>query len=153
MTRRQRRMFLVAALVIGVGIATTLILKAFKENMLYFITPSEVVAGEAPHGKAFRLGGMVEKGSVKRKKGSLEVRFVLTDFAHKVPVVYNGILPDLFREGQGVVTSGKLGPNGEFVATEVLAKHDEKYMPPNVAEALKKGKAEKAAMEAAGGKQ
>jgi len=146
MTRRQRRMFLVAVLVIGAGVATTLILKAFKENMLYFISPSEVVAGKAPAGRSFRLGGMVEKGTVKRHKGDLEVRFVLTDFAHSVPVVYNGILPDLFREGQGVVTSGKMGPNGVFVASEVLAKHDEKYMPPNVADALKKGKAEKKAM-------
>ncbi len=140
MTRRQRRMVLVLVLIGGVGIAAALTLEAFRNNLLYFISPSEVVAGKAPPGRAFRLGGMVEKGSVKRAKGSLKVQFVLTDFAHSVPVVYSGILPDLFREGQGVVTSGHMGPHGVFVATEVLAKHDAKYMPPEVADALKQAK-------------
>jgi cytochrome c-type biogenesis protein CcmE len=140
MTRRQRRMLMVVFLVAGVGVAGALALKAFQQNLLYFISPSEVVLGKAPHERLFRLGGMVKKGSVHRDKGSLKVRFVLTDFAHDVPVVYEGILPDLFREGQGVVTNGRLGPDGVFVASEVLAKHDEKYMPPEVADALKKAK-------------
>lgn len=140
MTRRQRRMVMVLVLLGGIGIAATLTLEAFRNNLLYFISPSEVVAGKAPPDRAFRLGGMVEKGSVKRAKGSLKVQFVLTDFAHSVPVVYSGILPDLFREGQGVVTSGHMGAHGVFVATEVLAKHDAKYMPPEVADALKQAK-------------
>jgi cytochrome c-type biogenesis protein CcmE len=144
MTRRQRRLAMVLVLVGGVGVAAGLALNAFRNNLLYFISPSEVVLGKAPHDRSFRLGGMVKKGSVHRDKGSLEVTFVLTDFAHNVPVVYKGVLPDLFREGQGVVTTGRMGPNGTFVASEVLAKHDEKYMPPEVADALKKGKQEAA---------
>lgn len=142
MTRRQRRMVMVLVLVGGVGLAVGLGLEAFRNNLLYFISPSQVVAGKAPVGRTFRLGGLVKKGSVHRKKGSLKVRFVLTDFAHKVTVVYDGVLPDLFREGQGIVASGRLNSHGVFVASEVLAKHDSTYMPPNVAAALKKGRAE-----------
>jgi cytochrome c-type biogenesis protein CcmE len=118
-------------------VALTLAGRAFQENLLYFFSPSQVSAGEAPH-RAFRLGGMVVKDSVKREPGSLTIRFVLSDFAHEVPVQYTGVLPDLFREGQGIVARGRLESDGTFVAEEVLAKHDEKYMPPEVADALAK---------------
>lgn len=138
MTKRQRRMFVVAMLLLGVGGATALALNAFRDNLLYFVSPSEVVAGDAPAARAFRLGGMVEEGSVERESDKLRVRFVLTDFAQRVPVQYDGILPDLFREGQGIVAKGSLDGQGVFVATEVLAKHDETYMPPEVADALKR---------------
>lgn len=137
MTKRQRRMFVVLVLLLGVGGATALALNAFRDNLLYFVSPSEVAAGNAPAERAFRLGGMVEEGSVQRDTESLRVRFVLTDFAKQVPVQYDGILPDLFREGQGIVAKGSLNGQGVFVATEVLAKHDETYMPPEVADALK----------------
>ncbi len=137
MTRRQRRIVLVVVLIAGIGTAVGLGLRAFQENLLYFISPTEVVAGEAPEDRAFRLGGMVKEGSIQREADSLRVHFVLTDYAKDVPVVYEGILPDLFREGQGVVANGRLGPEGVFVASEVLAKHDENYMPPEVAGALK----------------
>jgi len=138
MTRRQRRMALVGVLLLGVGGAVALTLSAFQENLLYFISPSEVVEGKAPADRAFRLGGMVEEGSVQRDADSLRVHFVLTDYAQRVPVYYDGILPDLFREGQGIVAKGHLNADGVFVASEVLAKHDETYMPPEVADALKK---------------
>lgn len=138
MTKRQRRMVLVGVLLLGVGGAVALALNAFRDNLLYFISPSEVVAGKAPAEQSFRLGGMVEKGSVKRDPEGLRVRFVLTDFAKEVPVQYDGILPDLFREGQGIVAKGHLNAQGVFVASEVLAKHDEKYMPPEVAASLKR---------------
>lgn len=138
MTKRQRRLFVVLMLLLGVGGAVALALNAFRDNLLYFISPSEVVAGKAPQERAFRLGGMVEKGSVQRDSESLRIRFVLTDFAKEVPVQYDGILPDLFREGQGIVAKGHLNAQGVFVASEVLAKHDETYMPPEVADALKR---------------
>ncbi len=136
MTPRQRRMVLVGGILAGVGIAAALATQAFKSNVMFFFDPSQIAAGEAPSGDRFRLGGMVEKGSVARTPGSLEVRFVVTDFKHEVPVSYTGVLPDLFREGQGVVAHGTLA-NGVFVADEVLAKHDEKYMPPEVERSLK----------------
>ncbi len=142
MTKRQRRMFVVAMLILGVGGAVALTLNAFRDNLLYFISPSEVVAGKAPAERSFRLGGMVEEGSVKRDSEGLRVRFVLTDFAKEVPVQYDGILPDLFREGQGIVAKGHLNAQGVFVATEVLAKHDEKYMPPEVAASLKRAQSD-----------
>ena len=138
MTPRQRRLSLVLAIVAGVGIAGGLTLRALRANVMFFFDPSQVASGEAPRGERFRLGGMVEKGSVHRAPGSLEVDFVVTDFRHELPVRYTGVLPDLFREGQGVVAHGRVGANGVFVADEVLAKHDEKYMPPEVARALKK---------------
>jgi len=132
-----------AAGLCAVALAATFVLNAFKSNMMFFFSPSDVAAGKPPPDRAFRLGGMVVKGSVKRGgDNGLRVDFVVTDFAKNVPVKYDGILPDLFTEGQGVVAQGKLGPDGTFVATEVLAKHDEKYMPPEVADALKRaGKA------------
>ncbi|RME33095.1 MAG: cytochrome c maturation protein CcmE [Gammaproteobacteria bacterium] len=137
MTRRQRTLLFVTFLVTGIGAATILALRAFDENLLYFISPSEVAEGKAPAGRAFRLGGMVEKGSVEHAEHRLRTRFVITDFAHRVTVQYDGILPDLFREGQGIIARGRLDRNGVFVAEEVLAKHDENYMPPEVAGSLK----------------
>ncbi|HYL00662.1 MAG TPA: cytochrome c maturation protein CcmE [Steroidobacteraceae bacterium] len=130
-------MALVLGIVAGVAIAGALALSAFRRNVTFFFDPSQVTAGKVPPGEGFRLGGMVTKGSLKRDPGSLEVRFVVTDFRHDVPVSYTGVLPDLFREGAGVVAHGKM-QGGTFVADEVLAKHDEKYMPPAVAESLKR---------------
>ncbi len=137
MTPRQRRMTLVFGIIAGVGIAGALALSAFRSNVTFFFDPTQVASGEVKSGERFRLGGMVTQGSVKRVPGSLEVHFVVTDFKHDVPVSYTGVLPDLFREGTGVVAHGKMS-NGTFVADEVLAKHDEKYMPPEVARSLKR---------------
>src|SRR5882724_7795615 len=143
MTPRQRRMTLVVGILAGVSIAGTLALSAFRQNVTFFFDPTQVAAGQVPAGEHFRLGGMVTKGSVQRSPGSLEVHFVVTDLRHDVPVSYTGVLPDLFREGQGVVAHGKMS-GATFVADEVLAKHDEKYMPPEVAKSLKKRQAESA---------
>jgi cytochrome c-type biogenesis protein CcmE len=137
MTPRQRRMALVGLILLGTGAAVAFALTAFQDNLLYFYTPSDIAAGKAPADRVFRVGGMVPEGSFKRETGSLEARFVLTDFAHEVNVSYTGVLPDLFRPGQGIIARGRLGANGVFVAQEVLAKHDENYMPPEVAESLK----------------
>jgi len=142
-TPRRRRMVLVGLIVLGVGAATAFALTAFKDNLLYYYPPSDVTAGKAPSDRVFRLGGMVEEGSVKRETGSMEVRFIVTDFHQDVTVSYSGVLPDLFREGQGVITRGKLGADGVFIAQEVLAKHDENYMPPEVAETLRKQHSQK----------
>ena len=128
--------------VLGIGVAVALILAAFNQNLMYFYSPSEVARGEAPGNRAFRLGGMVVKGSIQRDPQDLTVRFAVTDFAQQRTVTYKGILPDLFREGQGIVAIGQLDGDGVFVASEVLAKHDENYMPPEVAQALKDGKAQ-----------
>lgn len=138
MTPRRRRLGLVVGILLGVGIAGVLALSAFRKNVTFFFDPSQVAAGQVPVGERFRLGGMVTQGTVQRAPGSLEVRFVVTDFAHDVPVSYSGVLPDLFREGAGVVAQGRLRSDGTFVADEVLAKHDEKYMPPAVAKSLKR---------------
>ena len=118
------------------GVAAALVLSAFQQNLVFFFSPSQVANKEAPHGKAFRLGGMVEQGSLKRQSDGLTVSFNVTDTAKVIPVVYVGILPDLFKEGKGVVAQGKLGEDGVFRAHEVLAKHDENYMPPEAAHAL-----------------
>ena len=118
----------------ALGAAAALVLTAFQENLVFFFTPSQVAAREAPTGRTFRIGGMVEKGSVKRE--GVEVRFIVTDTAKSIPVLYSGALPDLFREGKGVVAQGQLGADGVFRAREVLAKHDENYMPPDAAHAL-----------------
>jgi cytochrome c-type biogenesis protein CcmE len=136
MTPRQKRMVTVVAIVAGVGIATAFALKAFNQNLLYYYSPTQVHAGEAPGSRSIRVGGLVENGSLKRQPGSMEVTFTLTDYQQTVPVSYTGILPDLFREGQGVIARGKMDGN-RFVAEEVLAKHDENYMPPEVADSLK----------------
>lgn len=136
MNKRSRRKLLVAAVIFGVAIATVLALTAFEENLLYFYSPTQIHAGEAPQNRSFRVGGLVVDGSVRREEGSLAVQFDLTDNAKVIPVTYTGILPDLFREGQGIVAMGRLNSDGLFVADEVLAKHDENYMPPEVADAL-----------------
>jgi cytochrome c-type biogenesis protein CcmE len=137
MTPRQKRMATVAAILVGVGIATAFALQSFEKNMLYYYSPTQILAGEAPDSRTIRVGGLVENGSVQRAPGSLEVRFTLTDFANTVGVSYTGVLPDLFREGQGIIARGKLSDQGLFVAEEVLAKHDENYMPPEVKDSLK----------------
>jgi len=145
MTPRQRRMTLVALIVVGVSIAGALALRAFRENVMFYFDPTKVAAGQVQPGQRFRLGGMVVKGSVQRTPGSLDVQFVVTDFAHTVPVHYANVLPDLFKEGAGVVALGRLDAHGTFMADEVLAKHDEKYMPPEVARSLQRGQAAAAA--------
>ena len=136
MTPRQKRMTMVAAIVAGVGLSAWLLMQALSSNVTFFFDPSEVAAGKVQDGERFRLGGMVVKGSIQKTPGTLDVRFLVTDFKHTVPVTYSKILPDLFRDGQGVVAHGRL-QGGVFVADEVLAKHDEKYMPPEVARSLK----------------
>jgi cytochrome c-type biogenesis protein CcmE len=136
MTPRRQRMVFVAVVLAGIGIATALALLAIGENMLYFYSPSQLAAGEAPAERQVRIGGLVVDGSIERKPGDLTVQFDLTDNAHTVTVRYAGILPDLFREGHGIVALGRLGPDGRFAAEEVLAKHDENYMPPEVAQAI-----------------
>ena len=148
MTARQRRMALVGIVLLAVGGAVAFALNAFQDNLQYFYSPSEVSAGKAPANRLFRVGGMVTEGSFQRPPGSLEANFVLTDFSSNVTVSYTGVLPDLFREGQGVIARGKLSGNGVFVAEEVLAKHDENYMPPDVAELLKKQHAGKGTSQA-----
>ena len=137
MTPRRKRLFVVLGILGGVAASVSLAVMASRENIMFYYDPSQVAAGKAPAARRFRIGGMVVKGSVKRKPGDLQVRFVLTDFAHQVPVEYTGVLPDLFREGQGIIAHGTLNANGAFVADKVLAKHDEKYMPPEVAASLK----------------
>ena len=136
MTPRRKRMIAVAAIVIGVGAATAVALQAFQENIMYFYSPSQISDGEAPRGRAFRLGGLVTAGSLQRVPGSIEINFVVTDNAQSIPVKYSGLLPDLFREGQGVVAEG-VWRDGLFHADTVLAKHDENYMPAEVADRLK----------------
>ena len=138
MTPRRRRIVLVVGILAGVSIAGALALRAFQENVMFFFDPTQVAAGEAPTGERFRLGGMVRPGTVERRSGSLDMNFVVTDFKRDVPVRYSGVVPDLFRENQGVVAHGRLGADGVFVADEILAKHDENYMPPEVTDALKR---------------
>ena len=137
MTPRRRRVVLVLGILAGVSLATLLAMRAFQDNVMFFFDPSQVAQGDAPIDKRFRLGGMVRPGTVERPPGSLEMSFVVTDFQRDVPVRYSGVVPDLFRENQGVVAHGRLGRDGIFVADEILAKHDENYMPPEVAEAIK----------------
>ncbi len=134
---RRQRLILILLMIAGVATAATFGLKAFNENLMYFFSTTEVAAGKAPDNAKFRLGGMVVKGSIERPDNGLMVRFILTDYNKKVTVEYTGILPDLFREGQGIVANGRLNKNGVFIAEEVLAKHDENYMPPEVADSLK----------------
>lgn len=136
MKPRHKRILAIVGGLAALGVATALVLTAFQENLVFFFTPSQVAANEAPRGRTFRIGGMVETGSVKRS--GIEVRFVVTDTAKSIPVVYSGALPDLFREGKGVVAQGQLGADGVFRAREVLAKHDENYMPPEAAHAVEK---------------
>ncbi len=136
MKPRHQKLLAIALSLAGLGVAVALVLNAFQNNLVFFFSPSQVMRGEAPVDRTFRIGGMVEEGSVKREADGLTVRFVVTDTAHTVPVVYKGVLPDLFKEGKGVVAEGRLGPDGLFTATQVLAKHDENYMPPEAAHAI-----------------
>jgi len=141
MKPRHKRFVLIGLGLIAVVVATMLVLNAFRSNLVFFFTPTQVMNGEVPHGRSFRIGGMVEAGSLTREGDGLTVHFVVTDFAKRVPVTFKGILPDLFKEGKGAVAQGQLVADGTFVASEVLAKHDENYMPPEAAEALAKAKA------------
>jgi cytochrome c-type biogenesis protein CcmE len=136
MKPRHKRMALIVGGVAGLGIAAWLVLSAFQENLVFFYSPTQVANREAPQGKAFRIGGLVQEGSLKRGSDGLTVSFNVTDTAKVVPVTYTGILPDLFKEGKGVVAQGRLQPDGSFKAHEVLAKHDENYMPPEAAHAV-----------------
>jgi cytochrome c-type biogenesis protein CcmE len=135
---RTKRAAFIGAGIALLGVAVALVLNAFQSNLVFFFTPTDVVEHKAPRDRAFRIGGLVEAGSVKHKADALTVDFRVTDSVQTIPVVYTGILPDLFKEGKGVVAQGKLGPDGVFRASEVLAKHDENYMPPEAAEALKR---------------
>ena len=147
MKPRHKRIAIIAASLAALGIAAALVLNAFQSNLVFFFSPSQVEANEAPRGKAFRIGGLVETGSVNRQDDGLTVRFRVTDTAKTITVVYTGILPDLFKEGKGVVAQGRLGAGGVFEATEVLAKHDENYMPPDAAHAIEQAqKAQKSAI-------
>jgi cytochrome c-type biogenesis protein CcmE len=132
MTPRQRRLVLVLGIVAGVSVAGALALSAFRQNVTFYFVPSQVAQGSTKPGEQFRLGGLVEKGSVSRQPGSMEVHFTVTDFKHAIPVVYTGVLPDLFREGAGVIALGEMRPDGTFQADEVLAKHDQYYRPPGI---------------------
>lgn len=147
MKPRQQRMLAVGMAVAGLAIAAILTLRAFEENMMFFIDISDVVEGDYPADRNFRVGGLVIEGSVVRKTGELDIEFDLTDLNQQLTVVYSGILPDLFREGQGIIAHGRLNDDGKFGADTVLAKHDEQYMPPEVAESLAKHAAAKAAAE------
>ncbi len=141
MKPRHKRAAIIAGGLAAIGLASYFVLNAFQSNLVFFFTPTQVGAGEAPQNRTFRIGGMVKEGSVKRD--NLTVAFVVTDTLKEVPVTYTGILPDLFREGKGVVAQGQLGSNGQFTASEVLAKHDENYMPPEAQHALDQAEIEK----------
>jgi cytochrome c-type biogenesis protein CcmE len=143
MKPRQKRIALIVGGLVSLAIAATLALNALDSNIALYVTPSEIAAGKSPQGKAFRIGGLVKEGSVKRT--DMTVRFVVTDTVKEIPVAYTGILPDLFRDGKGAVVQGRLGSDGVFVASEVLAKHDENYMPPEAAAALKQAQQNQAA--------
>jgi cytochrome c-type biogenesis protein CcmE len=145
MKPRQQRLLAVGLAAAGLVIATALTLQAFQKNMMFYIEIAEVAAGNVPADRNFRVGGLVLEGSVEKTPGTLETRFTLTDLANELPVSYTGVLPDLFREGQGIIAHGRLDDEGRFVADTVLAKHDENYMPPEVAETLKKHAAAKGA--------
>ena len=147
MKPRHKRLAIIASGVAALGVASILVLNAFQSNLVFFFSPSQVIAKEAPIGKSFRIGGLVAEGSVKREDSSTIVRFAVTDTIQTIPVIYTGILPDLFREGKGIVAQGKISANGIFEADEVLAKHDENYMPPEAADALEQAaKAQKASL-------
>ena len=147
MKPRHKKLAAIAAGVTALSVAAILVLNAFQSNLVFFFSPTQVMANEAPVGKSFRIGGLVEMGSIQREDDSTRVKFAVTDTAEVIPVIYTGILPDLFKEGKGVVAQGKLAANGVFEADEVLAKHDENYMPPEAAEALEQAaKAQKASL-------
>ena len=145
MKRRHKRIAFIAAGVAGLAIAAALVLNAFQQNLVFFFSPSQVVAKQAPVGRTFRVGGLVEQGTFKRDSDGLTARFSITDTAQRIPVVYKGILPDLFKEGKGCVAQGRVGSDGVFYADQVLAKHDENYMPPEAGQAIDAAKHEKEA--------
>jgi len=145
MKKRHKRISFIVAALAGLSIAAALALSAFQSNLVFFFSPSQVVAREAPVGRTFRVGGLVEKDSLKRDDDGLTVRFAVTDTAQTIPVVYKGILPDLFKEGKGCVAQGHIGTDGVFYADEVLAKHDENYMPPEAGQAIDSAKHEREA--------
>jgi cytochrome c-type biogenesis protein CcmE len=140
MKRRHKRIGIILAGLVGLGIATYLVASAFRNNLVFFFSPTQVAAKEAPVNRTFRIGGLVEEGTLKRDNDGLTVRFTVTDTAASIPVVYKGILPDLFKEGRGCVAQGRISSDGVFQAEEVLAKHDENYMPPEAGEAIDKAK-------------
>ena len=140
MKTRHKRIALIVGGLAVLGLVVALVLNAFQSNLVFFFSPTQVAAGEAPKGKSFRIGGLVKEGTIKREADGVTLRFVMTDTERDMIVAYKGILPDLFKEGKGAVAQGKLGEDGVFVASEVLAKHDENYMPPEAAEALKRAK-------------
>ena len=147
MKPRHKKLAFIICGVTALGVASILVLNAFQSNLVFFFSPTQVVANEAPIGKRFRIGGLVEMGSIERQESGLTVNFAVTDNAETIPVVYTGILPDLFKEGKGVVAQGKISANGIFEADEVLAKHDENYMPPEAAMALEQAaEAQRAAL-------
>lgn len=147
MKSRHKKLAMIVAGVGALGVASVLVLNAFQSNLVFFFSPTQVAAKEVPIGKSFRIGGLVTEGSVLREDTSTTVHFSVTDTSHTIPVVYTGILPDLFKEGKGVVAQGKMSDRGIFEADEVLAKHDENYMPPEAAEALERAaKAQKASL-------
>ncbi|MDQ6654151.1 MAG: cytochrome c maturation protein CcmE [Acidobacteriota bacterium] len=143
MKRRHKRIAFIVAGLVGLGVAAALVLSAFQNNLVFFFSPSQVVAKEAPVNRTFRVGGLVEAGSLKRDNDGLTARFKVTDTAQTIPVVYKGILPDLFKEGRGCVAQGHVGSDGVFYADQVLAKHDENYMPPEAGKAIDQAKAAK----------
>jgi cytochrome c-type biogenesis protein CcmE len=140
MKKRHKRIVFIFACLAALGLATWLVLGAFRNNLVFFFSPTQVAAKEAPVGRTFRIGGLVEAGSLKRDTDGLTIRFAVTDTATTLPVVYKGILPDLFKEGRGCVAQGKVGPDGVFYADQIMAKHDENYMPPEAARALDQAK-------------
>ena len=148
MKTRHKRLLLIAIGLVILGLVAALVLNAFRSNLVFFFSPTQVAAGEAPKSKTFRIGGLVKEASLKREADGVTIAFVITDTAHDMPVRYKGILPDLFKEGKGAVVQGRVGDDGVFTASEVLAKHDENYMPPEAAKAVGDAQAQKAAIEA-----
>ena len=138
MKRRHKRIIFIVCCLAALGLAAWLVLAAFKNNLVFFFSPTQIASKEAPVGRIFRIGGLVENGSLKRDQDGLTIRFTVTDTANTIPVVYKGILPDLFKEGRGCVAQGKVGADGVFYADQIMAKHDENYMPPAAADAIKK---------------
>jgi len=147
MKKRHKRILFIVAGLSGLGIAAALVLNAFQNNLVFFFSPTQVASKEAPTGRTFRVGGLVQDGSLKRDNDGLTVRFTVTDTATSIPVVYKGILPDLFKEGRGCVAQGHVGTDGVFYADQVLAKHDENYMPPEAGQAIDKAKLSKSMVE------
>ena len=140
MKRRHKRIIFICCSLVALGLATWLVLGAFRNNLVFFFSPTQVAAKEAPVGRTFRIGGLVQDGTLKRDADGLTIRFVVTDTANTIPVTYKGILPDLFKEGRGCVAQGRVGSDGVFYADQIMAKHDENYMPPEAAKALQEGK-------------